>query len=94
MDISVSLGVYLSERNKSVFKDAFITFSSTPKMEYLKGTATQRFDQLERAHWDMSTNIQGVYELILRTALENNLAQEDLPQNIIIISDMEFNQAG
>lgn len=94
MDISVSLGVYLSERNKSVFKDAFITFSSTPKMEYLKGTATQRFDQLERAHWDMSTNIQGVYELILRTALENNLPQEDLPQNIIIISDMEFNEAG
>lgn len=94
MDISVSLGVYLSERNKSVFKDAFITFSSTPKMEYLKGTAVQRFNQLERAHRDMSTNIQGVYELILRTALENNLSQEDLPQNIIIISDMEFNSAG
>ena len=92
MDISVSLGVYLSERNKSVFKDAFITFSDNPKMEYLTGTATQRFRQLETAHRDGSTNLQAVFSLILMTALKNNLTVEDMPENIIIISDMEFNE--
>ena len=33
MDISVSLGIYLSERNEGIFKDAFITFSGKPTIE-------------------------------------------------------------
>jgi hypothetical protein len=93
MDISVSLGVYLSERNRSIFKDAFITFSSTPKLQYLKGTVVDRFRQLRRAEWGMSTNLQAVFELILSKAVENQLSSEDLPGTILIISDMEFNFA-
>ena len=93
MDISVSLGVYLSERNKSVFKDAFITFSESPKLQYLKGNVIERFNQLRRAEWGMSTNLQSVFDLVLNKAKENNLSQSDLPETILIISDMEFNSA-
>ncbi len=93
MDISVSLGVYLSERNKSVFKDAFITFSESPRLQYLKGNVIERFSQLLRAEWGMSTNLQAVFDLILNKAVENRLSQSDLPETILIISDMEFNHA-
>lgn len=93
MAISVSLWVYLSERNKSSFKDAFITFSWRPTMEYLRGTATQRFSQLERAHRDMNTNLIAVFSLILNTGIKNWLKQEDMPDSILIISDMEFDSA-
>ncbi len=93
MEISVSLGVYLSERNKSIFKDAFITFSGNPTMEYLQGTATQRFLQLRRAEWGMNTNLQAVFRLVLDKARGANLKQEDMPGTIIIISDMEFDEA-
>ncbi len=93
MDISVSLGLYFSERNKSVFKDAFITFSETPRLHYLKGELTQRIKQLENADWGMSTNLVSVFELILNKAVENKLSNDDLPTMIIIISDMEFNMA-
>ena len=59
-------------------------------MEYLKGTVTQRFNQLSRADWDCNTNLQAAFDLILDTALENELRQNDLPKSVIIFSDMEF----
>lgn len=93
MSISVSLGVYLSERNKGIFKDAFITFSGSPKLQYLRGTVTQRFRQLETAEWGMNTNLQAVFDLVLNTAHKGKLSQEDLPEYLIIISDMEFDAA-
>jgi len=93
MDISVSLGLYFSERNKSVFKDAFITFGEKPKLQHLKGNLTQRIQQLENADWGMSTNLVAVFELILNAAVTNKLSNDDLPTMIVIISDMEFNMA-
>lgn len=93
MDISVSLGLYFSERNKSVFKDAFITFSEKPKLQHLKGVLSQRIQQLENADWGMSTNLVAVFELILNAAVTNKLSNDDLPTMIVIISDMEFNMA-
>ena len=93
MEVSVSLGVYLSERNKSVFKDAFITFTGKPEMQYLQGDVIQRFSQLRRAHWEMNTNLQAVFRLILDKAVTNSLPQSDMPGTVIIISDMEFDEA-
>ena len=91
MDVSVSLGVYISERNKSIFKDAFITFSSNPSVQYLKGSLLERLHQLRRAEWGMSTNLEGVYNLILNKAVEHRLPEDEMPTKILIISDMEFN---
>ena len=93
MSVSVSLGIYISERNKGLFKDAFMTFSTTPEMLYLKGSLAQRMRQLETSHWSMSTNLQATFELILNSALRENLSEEEMPTKLLIISDMEFNEA-
>ncbi len=90
MQISVSLGVYLSERNPSIFKDAFVTFSSIPEMQYLKGSVTDRFAQLRHAHWTQSTNLDAVFDLVLNKAVENSLSESDMPTMILVISDMQF----
>ncbi|KKL82943.1 hypothetical protein LCGC14_1979710 [marine sediment metagenome] len=94
MAISVSLGIYLSERNRSIFKDAFITFSGYPKMQYLKGDLISRIKQLEKADWDMNTDLNKVFELILGRAVEDKLKEKDMPSTILIISDMEFDRCG
>ena len=93
MNISVSLGCYISERNVGPFKDAFITFSEKPKMQYLNGNIIERFRQLETADWGMSTNLQAVFDLILNRAQETNMAQELMPTKLLIISDMQFDMA-
>jgi hypothetical protein len=93
MDVSVSLGVYISERNKGIFKDAFITFSESPEMQYLHGSFSQRLRQLNSAPWGMNTNLEAVFNLILKSAMRDNLPATEMPTKILIISDMEFDEA-
>lgn len=93
MDVSVSLGLYISERNRGIFKDAFITFSAYPQLEYLNGTLSQRMRQLRGADWGMNTDLHAVFDLVLNRAVEANLPESEMPTKILIISDMEFDQA-
>jgi len=90
MSVSVSLGIYLSERNKGIFKDAFVTFSNTPTMQYLKGSLYERIKQLERSQWDMNTNLESVFNLLLSKSVKHNIPKNEMPTKILIISDMEF----
>ena len=94
MSVSVGLGVYISERNEGLFKDAFITFSGTPEMVFLKGDLFQRMNSLHTASWGYNTNIQATFNLILHRATEAGLTDEDMPTKILIISDMEFDSCG
>lgn len=91
MDVAISLGLYISERNEGLFKDAFVTFSNNPTLQILKGKLDERYNQLRRADWDMSTNIEKVFKLILTKAIESRVAPEQMPTMILILSDMEFN---
>jgi len=94
MAVSVSLGLYISERNESIFKNAFITFSGNPEMVYITGgTLLQKMSQIESADWGMNTNIDGVFNLILESAVKGNVPEKDIPTKILIISDMEFDQS-
>lgn len=93
MDVCVSLGIYISERNQGIFKDAFITFSDNPQMEYLRGSLSERMRQLSRADWEQSTNLQASFDLILQSALKVSLPANEMPTKVLIISDMEFNEA-
>jgi len=93
MDVAVSLGMYISERNEGSFKDAFITFSNNPQLQYLTGTLSERIHQLRRADWGMSTDLEAVFNLILHQAKMNNVPEGNMPTKILILSDMQFNQA-
>lgn len=93
MDVAISLGLYISERNEGPFKDAFITFSADPKLQVLSGNLTDRFRQLQKADWGMNTDLQKVFKLILNQAKKHNLDQAEMPTKILILSDMEFDEA-
>ena len=90
IDVAISLGLYLSEKNTSDFKDMFLTFSGSPKLEILKGTLSKRIAQLERAHWQMNTNLHNAFDEILKVAVKGNVPAEDMPEMLLILSDMQF----
>jgi hypothetical protein len=92
--VALSLGLYCAERNHGAFKDYVIEFSTTPKLHHVRGnTLLERVQSIARMHVGGSTNIQGVFDLLLTTALQHNVPAEDMPSHIFILSDMEFNSA-
>ncbi len=90
--VAMSLGIYFAERNTGAFHNHFITFSTKPQLVEIKGE-----DILDKLRYCTSfnevadTNIQSVFELILKTAVKNKVPQSELPSTLYIISDMEFN---
>lgn len=91
MDVAISLGLYISERNEGPFKDAFITFHEQPSLEFVKGSLSERYNQMSRSRWGGSTNIESAFKLILKKAIEGKVPQEQMPTMMIMLSDMEFN---
>lgn len=91
MEVSVALGIYLAEKNKGPFKDALLTFSGSPEFFVLKAPDLQsRVEQVMRAPWGMNTDLEKAFAQILSKAKGAKLAPEDMPQSLLILSDMQF----
>ena len=95
LDVANSLAIYFAEHNKGQFKDKYITFSEHPQFVDFEG-CTSLHDKIKKAlaYGEIAnTNIKAVFDLILGTAKKYALSQDEMPANILIISDMEFDYA-
>lgn len=92
MDVAVALGLYCADKNRGAFKDLFLTFTSTSKLEVLRGDIVSKCSQLRKADWGMSTNLHSAFEAVLNVAVSQHVPQEDMPKYILILSDMQFNR--
>lgn len=95
LHVSNALGIYFAERMGGAYHNRFITFSSRPQYVDLSACRTLK-EKLELAFSHnacTNTNLEATFELVLQTALQNHLKQEELPQTILVISDMEFDRA-
>ena len=92
LEVATALGIYCAEHCSESYKNKIISFSETPK--YLdfsdKTTLHDKLEYLYKHSEVANTNIRAVFQLILKTAIDNKLKQGDLPKQILIISDMEF----
>ena len=89
--VALSLGIYYAERNTGAFHNHFITFSERPQLVEIKGeTILEKVRYCHDYNEVANTNIQKVFELILRAAVNNNVPQREMPSTLYIISDMEF----
>lgn len=93
MTVSASLGIYLSQRNKGPFKDAYIAFSQTPTFVYTTGSLRDRLVQMKLSSIAENTNLEKVFSMILEKSVSENVPVEDMPRTILIISDMQFDES-
>lgn len=90
MKVAFSLGMYISDKNKGAFKDVILTFSHNPTLMKLEGDLTSKIGQLAAAPWGMNTNIEAAFSKVLDTGIRNRIPQEEMPEVILILSDMQF----
>ena len=94
MDVAISLGICCAKKCDGPFKDHYISFSSRPQLIKVEGVDfVDEVRRIYKTNICENTNIKATFDLLLRTAVTNHCAQKDLPENIIIISDMEFDSA-
>lgn len=91
-DVAEGLSIYTAERLSGPFENKLITFSSKPTFIKLpkNGTLYDKMQEYERHSIIDNTNIERVFQLILNTAIQNSAKQEDIPNKILVISDMQF----
>ena len=91
---SIGLAMYFAERNKGAYHNLFMTFSGNPKFVEIKGrTITRKINFISRADWGNNTDLEKALLKILDVAIENHCSHEEMPKSLIIISDMEIDEA-
>lgn len=91
IDVAISLSLYTAERAKGPFHNHFISFSSRPRLIEVEGADfCDKVYRIYRQNLCENTNIEATFDLILQTAINNHLSQDDLPETLIVVSDMQF----
>jgi hypothetical protein len=94
MEVSIAMGLLISELSLPPFRNLVLTFETDPKLHHVTGESLrERVSNLQDAPWGGSTNFQAAFDLILSRAQQHSLAPEDMPTQLYIISDMQFDVA-
>ena len=91
INVAISIGLYAAERARGPFAGHYISFSSRPQL--IETAGIDFVDKVQRIYSTNlceNTNIEAAFDMVLRTAINNNCTQDDLPKSIIVVSDMEF----
>lgn len=96
MSISIALGLYISGRNKSFFKDLCLTFDTDPVFVDLSNFSSieGRYKHLRSAPWGGSTDLVGAFEAILELAVESKATEDEMPTHLIVLTDMQYDNRG
>jgi hypothetical protein len=95
LSVANALAIYFAERSSGQFRDKYITFSASPQLvDFSNCSSLRQKIELALTHNEVAnTNIKAVFDLILQTAINAKISQTELPKNVLIISDMEFDCA-
>lgn len=92
LQVAHALAIYFSERCSRELQNKYITFSMHPQfVDLSKGKTLREKLEIASAYTEVAnTNIEAVFTLLLQTAVKARLKQEEMPENILVLSDMEF----
>jgi hypothetical protein len=90
MDVAVSLGIYVAHRNVGAFKNIMLSFHAQPKLFQFSGNFAEAVRQVDSAPWGMNTDIEKAFIEVLARARSHNVAPDQMPTKVLILSDMQF----
>jgi hypothetical protein len=90
MDVAISLGLYLADKQTGPFKDMFLNFHTHSKIHHLKGNLLEKVAQIQRSDWGGSTNLESAFKEILKVAVLGDVPEAEMPRYLLVISDMGF----
>lgn len=94
INVAISLGMYCAERAQGPFANHYISFASQPQLIKVEGVDfVDKVYRIYATNLVDNTNLEAVFDLLLDTAISNNVSQSEIPENIIIISDMQIDEA-
>ncbi|KAI6692244.1 hypothetical protein NL676_019954 [Syzygium grande] len=94
MEVSVALGLLVSELSREPWKGKVITFSERPQLHAIQGDDLRsKTEFIESMEWGYNTNFQRVFDRILEVATAGKLRAEEMVQKVFVFSDMEFDEA-
>ena len=92
IDVSIALALYIAERNTGLFHNEYMSFSHDSHLVKVKGNDLyEKLNYISQADMGYDTNIESVFDNLLKACVANNIPEEECPKRIYIISDMEFN---
>ena len=97
INISIAMGLILSDKRicNPAFAGQFMTFSSHPQWVRVDSVnkISEKVNIARLSDWGTSTNFDAANDLIIKTVRENKLKKEDIPDGLVVISDMQFDCA-
>lgn len=94
IDVAISLGLYCAQKAQGPFHNHYVSFASRPQM--IDTTAPdfcQAVYNIYKTNLIDNTNLEAAFGLLLNTAITHHTPQNELPETLIIISDMEIDEA-
>ena len=94
INVATALGMYCAERNHGPWHNHYISFSSRPQLIETAGVDfCDKVQRIVATNLCENTNIEAAFDMVLNTAVRNRMSDVDMPEYMIVISDMEFDQA-
>lgn len=93
LEVATSLGLYCADKAKGPFQGHYISFSSKPQLVKIEGEDfCEKVFNIESADLCENTDIEKTFMYILEVAKKYHLTQEDMPEQIVVISDTQFDR--
>jgi hypothetical protein len=95
LDVSMGLGILLSEINNTAFKNCMLSFDSSPHwITFREGMSlAEKCREAQRHGQGLSTNFEAAMQLVLDRLVEHNVPACEAPEDIVVFTDMGFDAA-
>ncbi len=87
-EVAVSLGLYVASKSKGAFKDVYMEFSGESTLHKVEGDIITKIKSLKNII--ANTNLIAAIENILSFGIKHKVPNEEMPQVLLIFSDMQF----